>query len=80
VFGGAGTDTPPWSTGGTPAAHAQPSFYQPAANTGAAGFPQLYAVVNTNQTQNYWVDMEVTPLVPGRALIVSQAVRRSAFY
>ena len=65
VFGGTGSDTPPYSSGGTVAAHAQPPFYQPsAAPTGPVGFPQLYAVVNTNQTQNYWVDLEATPVPP----------------
>lgn len=68
-FGGAGTDTPPWSTGGTAAPHAQSVFYEPPANTGAAGFPQLYAAVggSSNQTQNYWVDVEVTPLAVSSA-------------
>lgn len=82
VFGGAGTDTPPWSSGGTVAPHAQSVFYQPAGSpTGAVGFPQLYAVVNTNQSQNYWVDLEATPLtVTTRPLVISQAVKRAAFY
>lgn len=64
VFGGAGTDTPPFSSGGTVAPHAQPVFYQPAGSpTGAVGFPQLYAAVgvSSNQSQNYWVDLEATP-------------------
>lgn len=66
VYGGAGTDTPPWSSGGTVQAHAQPVFYEGSAGaTGVVGFPQLYAVVNTDQTQNYWVDLEVTPQPPG---------------
>lgn len=65
VFGGAGTDTPPWSSGGTAAPHAQPPFCEPSAAGGAVGFPQLYAVVSTDQTQNYWVDLEVTPVPAG---------------
>jgi len=85
VFGGAGTDTPPYSTGGTVAAHAQPVFYQPAsAPTGPVGFPQLYAAVGggSNQTQNYWTDLEVTPVVffPPPPLVVPQAVKRAAYY
>lgn len=77
VFGGAGTDTPPWSSGGTTAPHAQPVFYQPAGSpAGAAGFPQLYAVVNVNQAQNYWIDLEATPVPPAAtpaALVIPQA-------
>lgn len=63
VYGGNGTDTPPFSSGGTTVAHAQPVFGMN--NSGTIQFPQLYAVVNIDQTQNYWVDLEVTPTVPG---------------
>lgn len=84
VFGGAGTDTPPWSSGGTTAPHAQPVFYQPASSpTGSVGFPQLYAAVGGGtQTQNYWTDLEATPLsfTPPQPLVISQAVKRAAYW
>lgn len=50
--------SPPYSSGAV--SHAQPPFGQ--LPSGAVDFPQLFAVVNSNQTQNYWVDLEVTPL------------------
>lgn len=65
VYGGSGSNTPPWSSGGTTIAHAQPAFYEGSAGqTGVVGFPQLYAAVgaSNNQSQNYWVDLEVTPV------------------
>lgn len=67
AYGGSGSDTPPWSSGGTTVAHAQSVFYEGSAGqTGVVGFPQLYAAVgvSSNQSQNYWVDLEVTPLPP----------------
>lgn len=69
VYGGAGTDNPPFSSGGTVAPHAQPVFAQD--NNNLVRFPQLYAVVgtNSNQTQNYFVDLEVTPLSRGGLLM-----------
>lgn len=51
-------NTPPY--GASPTSHAQPPFGQNPGGT--LQFPQLYAPVNTNQAQNYWVDLEVTPL------------------
>lgn len=68
LYGGTGAETPPFSGGGsTP--HAQPVFAQGATGdpTGVA-FPQLNAPVGagTNEAQNYFVDLEVTP-VPGAA-------------
>jgi hypothetical protein len=52
--------TPPYSSG--VAINAQPPFGQ--LPGGGVDFPQLYAAVGagTNQSQNYWVDLEVTPL------------------
>lgn len=61
LYGGDGSSTPPFGGGGaTP--HAQPVFAQGA--SGEVAFPQLNAPVGagTNQTQNYFVDLEVTPV------------------
>lgn len=56
--------TPPYSNGTV--AHAQPPFGQ--LPGGTVDFPQLYAPVGagSNQSQQYWVDLEVT-LSPGPA-------------
>lgn len=60
VYGGSSSDTPPFSSGGTTVAHAQPPFGQNGGGT--VQYPQLYAVVGvgSNQSQNYWVDLEAT--------------------
>jgi len=62
VYGGSASDTPPFSTGGTTIAHAQPPFGQNGGGT--VQNPVLYAAVGagTNQSQVYWTDLEVTPL------------------
>lgn len=59
LYGGPSTATPPYSNGTVP--HAQPVFGQ--TGSGVTEFPNLYAPVGTgnNQTQNYWVDLEVIP-------------------
>ena len=59
--------TPPYTNG--VAISAQPPFGQTPGGT--VIFPQLYAPVGaeTNQTQNYWVDLEVTP-VPASPMIL----------
>ena len=70
VYGGAGTDTPPFSSGGTVAPHAQPVFAQDPNNL--VRFPQLYAVVNGDESQNYFVDLEVTPVrASGSGLLIA---------
>lgn len=50
--------TPPYSSG-TPI-NAQPVFGQ--LPSGLVDFPQLYAPNTGTTTQNYWIDLEVTPL------------------
>lgn len=67
LFGGPSTNTPPFSNGTTP--HAQPVFGEGA--SGENVFPQLNAPVGagTNQSQVYWVDLEVTPISPSGLLV-----------
>ena len=55
---GAPGATPPYSSG--TAINAQPVFGQ--LPSGLVDFPQLYAPNTGTTTQNYWVDLEVTPL------------------
>jgi hypothetical protein len=57
--------SPPYSSGTV--LHAQPVFGM--LLSGAADFPQLFAPGNTSgKTQNYWVDLEVTP-VPAAGML-----------
>lgn len=59
LYGGPSSNNPPFSNGTTP--HAQPVFGQNGGGT--IQFPQLNAPVgaSNNQSQNYWVDLEITP-------------------
>jgi hypothetical protein len=71
VFNGEEAGTPPWSNGSQMAG--QSSFAMPPGN----GYPSLYVTDgipsgNDAFTQNYWVDMEVTP-------VLSPALRSGSF-
>lgn len=68
--------TPPYTDGTR--ISAQPPFGQDPG--GGTRFPQLYAPVggSLNQSQNYWVDLEVTPLPPAYPFAVT-AQRRQAW-
>lgn len=57
--------TPPYSSG--TAISAQPVFGQ--LPSGLVDFPQLYAPNTGTTTQNYWVDLEVTPAPPAAAAV-----------
>lgn len=67
---------PPYSSG--TAINAQPPFGQTPGGTEI--FPQLYAPVGagTNQSQNYWVDLEVTPLFTAGLATASGAAGNAA--
>lgn len=73
LYGGTGSENPPFSAGGsTP--HAQPVFAEGVfGNDNAVGFPQLNAPVggSSNETQNYFVDLEVTLFVPSSGLLMA---------
>lgn len=74
LFGGTGVSTPPFGAGGA-TAHSQPPFGLDAnGTTSAVAFPQLVAPVGagTNQTQNYWVDIEVS--IPSAAALSAAPV------
>jgi hypothetical protein len=71
LYGGPGTANPPYSNGAS--SHAQPVFGM--LPSGDVDFPQLFAPVGTgdNESQNYWVDLEVTPTtvsVPDTAIFL----------
>lgn len=53
-----GDNTPPWTDGTGDTTIGQPTF----AISGPQ-YPYLYSVVNTDESQNYWVDVQVTPQV-----------------
>lgn len=78
LFGGDGASTPPYGGGGA-TAHSQPPFGLDANGiTSAVAFPKLYAPVGTgsNQTQNYWLDLEVS--VPSAAALTAAPVLTAA--
>lgn len=61
VFNGAGGgNTPPFSTGGGTTERGQCTFSQPTVAPGPDQYPYLYV---DGLAQNYWLDLEVTPLV-----------------
>jgi len=66
-FGGAANASPPYSEGAV--SHGQPTFSMPASGVTMPAYPYLWAPVNADtdadnviHTQNYWVDLEVTPV------------------
>lgn len=78
-FGGASNATPPYSQGLV--SHGQPTFSMPAAGITMPAYPYLWAPVNADtdannsvHTQNYWVDLEVTPAASTSALLVTSIV------
>jgi len=64
---GAPGASPPYSSG--TAINAQPVFGQ--LPSGLVDFPQLYAPNTGTTTQNYWVDLEVTPVAGAPALMMA---------
>ena len=66
-YGGPDTASPPYSLGSV--THAQSTFSKPATSITMPAYPYLYATVtadtdssNAIHTQNYWVDLEITPI------------------
>lgn len=73
-YGGPVGATPPYSQGGV--SHGQPTFSQPGTGITMPTYPYLWAPVNADtdpgnniHTQNYWVDLEATPVSNSGLLI-----------